>query len=934
MDFAARITRHPLAADPDRAQHVLSLLPALDPSLAALVGGAAGCSPYLAGLLQQEAEWLPGALGHDDVVARETAGFEDLGAEDLAIALRRAKRRVALYTALADLGGVWPLEQVTAVLSDLADRAVDLALRAHVAQERRRGKLPPSDAECGGLFALAMGKGGARELNYSSDIDLIVLFDETAYAEADQQEARAALIRATRKMTALLSEVTAHGYVFRTDLRLRPDASVTPVCISTAAALAYYEAEGRTWERAAFIKARAAAGDVAAGERFLRELRPFVWRKHLDFAAIQDAHDMRLRIRDHKGLGGRLEIPSHNMKLGRGGIREIEFFTQTRQLIAGGRDPGLRQRDTVGGLAALAAKGWIPADVAQHLTDHYREHRDIEHRIQMVNDAQTHCLPKDRSGIALIAAMMGKDDPDAWSARLRTRLEHVHELTETFFAPGEIVQRPSISAESQAIIDRWHAYPALRSLRAQQIFKRVEPQLLSRMARTGHPAEALGRFDGFLSGLPAGVQIFSLFEANPQLIDLLVDICGSAPGLAAYLSRHSAVLDAVLGGSFFSPWPGAQGLRTEAEQMLQSALTGPGGGYEAALDAARRWAHEWHFRVGVHHLRGLIDADEAAVQYADIADACIAALVPVTLADFARKHGTPPGRGAVVLGMGSLGARTLNAGSDLDLIVIYDAQGAEGSDGPRPLAARPYYSRLTQALITAVSAPTAEGRLFEVDMRLRPSGRQGPVATAIQSFESYQMTEAWTWEHLALTRARVVAVAGEGAGRLAEDIEALRLAVLRRRGTDPRVMPDLADMRERIFTAKPIDGRWEAKIGPGRLQDIDLLAQSLALRAGDPARGTLAQLRAGRRAGLITTADADRLASIWRLLWRLHASGRLLTAKPLNLDEIGLGGQEFLLRESGVGSIPELEERLRAACAESAGLIDAALTAEASVAPA
>ncbi|WEF23617.1 glutamine-synthetase adenylyltransferase [Paracoccus sp. S3-43] len=929
MDFAARITRHPIAADPDRARHVLALFltldPALDPALSDLIGGAAGCSPYLAGLLAKEADWLPGALNHDDVVARETAGFEALSPDDLAVALRRAKRRVALLTALADLGGVWPLEQVTGTLSDLADRAVDLALRVQVAQERRRGKLPETAADAGGLFALAMGKGGARELNYSSDIDLIVLFDETAYAGSDQQEARAALIRATRKMATMLSDVTEHGYVFRTDLRLRPDAAVTPVCISTAAALAYYEAEGRTWERAAFIKARAAAGDVAAGERFLRELRPFVWRKHLDFAAIQDAHDMRLRIRDHKGLGGRLEIPGHNLKLGRGGIREIEFFTQTRQLIAGGRDPDLRRRDTVGGLAALADKGWIPADVARQLTDHYREHRDIEHRIQMVNDAQTHCLPRDAAGVALIAAMMGDADAEAWSARLRARLEHVHDLTDSFFSPADTAARPAISAESQAIIDRWQTYPALRSTRAQQIFRRVEPELLSRMARTGHPNEALSRFDAFLSALPAGVQIFSLFEANPQLIDLLVDICGSAPGLAAYLTRHSAVLDAVLGGSFFSPWPGARGLRADADRLLHSALTGPGGGYEAALDTARRWAHEWHFRVGVHHLRGLIDADEAAVQYADIADACLGALFPVTAADFTRKHGPPPGRGAVVLGMGSLGARSLNAGSDLDLIVIYDAAGTESSDGPRPLAARPYYARLTQAMITAVSAPTAEGRLYEVDMRLRPSGRQGPVATAIQSFESYQMTEAWTWEHLALTRARVAAWAGDRAEELAHDVEALRLEVLRSRGRDPRVMPDLADMRERIFAARPLDGAWEAKVGPGRLQDIDLLAQSLALRAGDPARGTLAQLRAGRRAGLIAAADADRLGSIWRFLWRLHASGRLLTTKPLDMEEIGLGGQELLLRESGAAGVDDLARRLRDHCAEAASLIDAAL---------
>jgi glutamate-ammonia-ligase adenylyltransferase len=922
MEFDAAITRLPLPADQDRAHDIRERFGDLADRLTDLLAATAGCSPYLAGLIEKEADWLrSGALFHADVVMRETEGFDDLDASELGAALRRAKRRVALQTALADLGGVWSLEQVTGALSDLADRAVDLALRIHVAAEARRGKLPQTDADAGGIFALAMGKGGARELNYSSDIDLIVLFDETAYAEQDQHEARSALIRATRKMAATLSDVTEHGYVFRTDLRLRPDASVTPVCISTAAALAYYEAEGRTWERAAFIKARAAAGDIAAGQRFLTELRPFVWRKHLDFAAIQDAHDMRLRIRDHKGLGGRLEVPGHNMKLGRGGIREIEFFTQTRQLIAGGRDADLRCRDTVGGLTALAEKGWIPTDVADELTEHYRRHRDIEHRIQMVNDAQTHSLPKDRDGLSVIAAMIGEGDVDDWSARLKLRLERVHDLTESFFAPGEASERPELSDEAHTIIERWQGYPALRSTRAQQIFKRVEPELLARMARTGHPDEALARFDGFLSGLPAGVQLFSLFEANPQLIELIVDICGTAPGLAAYLARHSAVLDAVLGGSFFAPWPGMPGLDENLGRILRSALDAPDGGYERALDAARRWAHEWHFRIGVHHLRGLIDADEAGTQYADLADACVRALFPVVTDEFARRHGPPPGNGAVVMGMGSLGARMLNAGSDLDLIVIYDADGVDSSDGPKPLATRAYYSRLTQAMITALSAPTAEGRLYEVDMRLRPSGRQGPVATSVQSFENYQMTEAWTWEHLALTRARIVATAGAAGTDLAERVEALRLKVLRDRGKDARVMPDLAQMRARIFAAKPPDGRWEAKTGPGRLQDIELLGQSCALRAGDPARATLAQLRSGRRAGLLDRDQADSLASIWRLLWRLHASGRLLTERPLDMTELGRGGQELLLRETGQDDLDTLAERLDAGLSAAASII-------------
>ncbi|MBU2958175.1 glutamine-synthetase adenylyltransferase [Paracoccus sp. 1_MG-2023] len=925
MTLADRITRTPIPIDRTRAEDAAALFPDLPGGLRDLIAGTAGSSPYLAGLIRAEADWLREQPDPDGIVGRETEGFATLDTDALGPALRQAKRRVALLVALADLGGVWPLEKVTGALSDLADRAVDLALRAHVATEIRRGKLPATDADAGGIFALAMGKGGAGELNYSSDIDLIVLFDETAYAEGDQMEARAALIRATRRMAATLSDVTQHGYVFRTDLRLRPDASVTPVCISTAAALAYYEAEGRTWERAAFIKARACAGDVAAGERFLRELRPFVWRKHLDFAAIQDAHDMRLRIRDHKGLGGKLEVAGHNLKLGRGGIREIEFFTQTRQLIAGGRDRELRQRDTVGGLRALAAKGWVPTDVAEELIDHYCQHRDIEHRIQMVNDAQTHSLPRDEDGLRVIAALSGRTDPDGFCKDLRARLARVHELTEEFFAPAEpATPAPDLSDEARAIIDRWHGYAALRSDRAQQIFRRIEAQLLDRMAQSGHPTEALARFDSFLSVLPAGVQLFSLFEANPQLIDLIVDICGTAPGLAAYLAQHPAVLDAVLGGSFFAAWPGEAALQGELTRALQNALNAPGGGYERALDAARRWAHEWEFRIGVHHLRGLIDADEAAVQYADLAGACVSALFPVTVQDFSRRHGPPPGRGAVVVGMGSLGARVLNAGSDLDLIVIYDADGVEASDGPRPLSARPYYARLTQAMITALTAPTAEGRLYEVDMRLRPSGRQGPVATSVQSFESYQLSEAWTWEHLALTRARVVARSGTDSA-LADRVEELRMQVLRERGDAPNVMADLSEMRDRLFAAKQPTGPLDAKRGAGRLQDIDLFAQSCALRAGDPARGTLAQLRAGKRAGLIDAQTAEELSSAWRRLWRLHAAGRLLTDAPLNAEAIGKGGQGFLLRETGAADMDALQSDMTDRSAHAATLIGARL---------
>lgn len=915
--FSRRLTRCPVPHDPDPAAEAARRFADLDPGLRDLLAGIAGCSPFLADLQNREEAWLRTALMLSPETALEAELFRlgDLPAEGLGAELRRAKRRIGLLAALADLGGVWPLEAVTSALTRLADGAVAAALRHLVAEEIRRGKIPgatPEDAASGaGMVVFAMGKMGAGELNYSSDIDLICLFDETRYAE-DAGEARAAFIRVTRKLCALISDRTEDGYVFRTDLRLRPDAAVTPVCLSMAAAESYYESVGRTWERAAWIKARPCAGDIAAGERFLRTLSPFVWRKHLDFAAIQDAHDMRLRIRDHRGLHGPVQIEGHNMKLGVGGIREIEFFVQTRQLIAGGRDPDLRDRTTLGGLAALARKGWLPEATAAELGNLYRAHREVEHRLQMIHDAQTQEMPATPEGVARIAHLSGATDVTGWRAELKARLDRTDHLTEGFFAPGEVEEGPALSESARAIVEGWKAYPALRSERAGAIFRRVRPGILTRLHRAANPDEALIAFDGFLSGLPAGVQIFALFEANPQLVDLIVDIAATSPALARYLSRNSAVLDAVIGGSFFSPWPAKGALVAELSSVLAGIED-----YERKLDAARRWMKEWHFRVGVHLLRGVIDAFEAGKQYADLAEAVLVALFPVVEAEFARKHGPQPGRGACLLGMGSLGAGRLNAGSDLDVIVIYDAGEAEMSEGPKPLAVRPYFARFTQALVTAVTAPMAEGRLYELDMRLRPSGRQGPVATGLPSFRNYQLSEAWTWEHLALTRARVLA----GEQSLCADVEAFRREILLAKGPGDSVLADVADMRRRLAAAKPAKGIWEAKNGPGRLMDVELMAQTCALRTGDPTTRVEAQLRAGVRGAILSQSDEQALLSAYRLCWRLQAGTRLLTEGTLDMAELGEGGRAFLLRETGQPDADTLSDRLDATTTAAAAVI-------------
>lgn len=920
MRISENITRLPRAFDSDRGDEALQSVPWATGDIAQLVQGAGGSSPYLNGLIQREGQWLETAFDDTEGALKSlSADLMATDAADLPSALRQGKRRVAALAALADLAGAWSLEKVTGCLTNYADLACQVALRAAVAHEIRRGKLPGMNedniANAGGMAVFAMGKMGAGELNYSSDIDLICLFNETLFDPDDFYDARSAFVRATRKMAATLNDLTGEGYVFRTDLRLRPDPSVTPVCLAMVAAERYYESVGRTWERAAWIKARPCAGDLAAGAKFQSTLRPFVWRKHLDFAAIEDAHNMRLAIREHKGLGGPITLPKHNMKLGRGGIREIEFFTQTRQLIAGGRDPDLRVRDTVGGLQQLAAKGWVPEEAAQVLTERYRQHREVEHRLQMIHDAQTHDLPGSDAGFDRLAALMG-EDVSTLRKDLRTRLEEVHNLTESFFAPDAPIEPQETMLVDEDVTKRWKTYPALRSERAVALFDRLRPDILSRLAQTAKPEEALRAFDGFLEGLPAGVQVFSLFDANPQLIDLLIDIVGTSPDLARYLSRNASVFDAVIGGAFFDSWPGLALLTQELSDVLGRETD-----YERKLDATRRWGKEWHFRVGVHLLRGLIDAQEAGQQYADLAEATLSALFPQVQAEFALKHGDPPGRGAVILGMGSLGARRLHARSDLDVIMIYDPLEVEASDGRRPLPSRTYYARLTQALITAMTAPMAEGKLYEIDMRLRPSGNQGPVATSFSSFRSYQSENAWVWEHLALTRARVVA----GQPELAKDVEAFRQSILAQPRDQGDILGEVAKMRARIQSAKGTAHDWDPKLGAGRMQDIELTAQAGLLLAGDVTRDIETGLEKAAQLGWMSNDTANDLKETYRLCWTLQIGARLISEQVFDPEELGVGGCAYIGRLTNSPNINSLQRDLLERTRQAAAQLDEVL---------
>jgi glutamate-ammonia-ligase adenylyltransferase len=868
-----------------------------------LLASIFGNSPFLTGIAVQDWAFLSRLVeeGADPLFAEIAASVEatqDLG-EDTAALMRRlriAKRRAALVAAVAELAGTWSLEQQTGALSRFAEAALGATLRHLLRETARRGLValtdPGEPERDSGIIVLGMGKLGGYELNYSSDIDLIVLYDPVRVGVTARDGVQAFFVRLTRDVVRILEERTGDGYVFRTDLRLRPDPASTPLAMSVAAALAYYESVGQNWERAALIKARPVAGDRVAAQRVLAELRPFLWRKNLDFAAIQDIHSIKRQINAHRG-GRRIAIEGHNIKTGRGGIREIEFFAQTQQLIWGGRVPELRVRSTCEALRRLADTGRIDGAAAAELIGDYRFLRRLEHRLQMVDDAQTHALPSDRAGIERIAVFLGYGQTDDFVADLCSHLasveRHYAELFEqapTLAGPGNLVftgaedDRETLHTLSQlgfaepasasGLVRGWHhgRMRATRSQRAREILTELVPELLRIFGATRHPDAALRRFDQFLSRLPAGVQLFSLFHANPGLLALVAEVMAGAPRLAEHLAQRPALLDSVLTEGFLAPLPDKQELATELDRVLAGARD-----FEGTLDALRRWAAERRFQVGVQLLRRSLDGARAGAALADIAETALAALLPAVGAELTRRHGRVPGGTFAVIGMGRLGSREMTLASDLDLILIYDVPlGVETSDGAHPLAVSGYYARLSQRLIGAITAPTAEGRLYEVDMRLRPSGAAGPIASHFTGFARYQRESAWTWEHMALTRARPLAGDAALRQRISETLE----AVLRMPRDPRRLVSDIANMRRRIAEENPRPPPWDLKHRHGGLIDLEFIVQYLILRdAGSfPEilhRGTAQALLALGEAGVLTPQAQRELVAAERLLRNVQA---------------------------------------------------------------
>ncbi|WP_372397413.1 bifunctional [glutamine synthetase] adenylyltransferase/[glutamine synthetase]-adenylyl-L-tyrosine phosphorylase [Azospirillum sp. HJ39] len=936
----------------------------------ALVEAVCGNSPYLGHGLTRELPFVRKTMedGCDATFAALIAALhaehdEERSMDRLMAGLRVAKRRAALLIALADIAGVWPLFRVTGALSELAETGVRLAANFLLRRAGEAGTLTLPDPQRpwvgSGLIVLGMGKLGGRELNYSSDIDLIVLYDDAVVQTPQPDNLARTFIRLARDLVRIMDERTKDGYVFRTDLRLRPDPGATPLAVSVSAAEIYYGSVGQNWERAAMIKARPIAGDEVAGASFLRFLEPFVWRRNLDFAAIQDIHSIKRQINAHKGHR-EVTVNGHDIKVGRGGIREIEFFAQTQQLIFGGRDPRVRIAPTLMANEALRDVGRVPPQTVEDLAAAYHFLRRVEHRIQMIDDQQTHRIPAEDAGVAHLATFLGYGDPADFRAELLATLGQVEDRYAELFeeapslsGPGNLVFTGTDPdpgtvetlagmgfadpARVISVVSAWHRgrYRATRSGRARELLTELTPALLSALAKTPAPDGALMNFDDFLGKLPAGVGLFSLFVANPWLLELVAEIMGIAPQMAATLSRNPSLLDAVLSPDFFDPLPGKdEGLAADHARVIAAARD-----FEDALTLSRRWTNDQRFRAGVHILRGITDGDRCGAFLADLADLVVPDLARRVEEEFAQRHGRIPGGAWVVVAMGKLGSRQLTITSDIDLIVIYDiASAGQGSgapllsDGARPLSPNEYYIKLTQRLTNAITAPMADGRLYEVDMRLRPSGNAGPLATSLAAFVKYQASDAWTWEHMALTRARVI---GGDAGGSALDLagrvtEAIRSVLTAPR--DPgRLLWDVADMRRRIDKEFGTANPWNVKYARGGLIDIEFIAQYLQLRHGHDLPdilhvGTAKALGCAARTGALTPEVAEDLEATLRLWRRVQGFLRLTTAGVLDPTQVspsllaGLHRAAFPDEKTAEPvDFPELDRRIRAIAARAHG---------------
>jgi [glutamine synthetase] adenylyltransferase / [glutamine synthetase]-adenylyl-L-tyrosine phosphorylase len=957
--LAARFVDGPHVSAPDKAEQRLAdwrsdLAPeqaaAIDdlisrfPLAKAMLLGIAEASPYLFDLARADAARAIRLLKSEPEarlarLIEKTRGEVSAASSEVDVMrlLRRMKSEAALLIALCDIGGVWPVMQVTAALTDLAVASVQSALRFVLRQEAARERLSPphldSPEDNSGLVVLAMGKMGAGELNYSSDIDLIVFFDPAAPTLAPDIEPQPFFVRVTQALSRLLQQRTGDGYVFRVDLRLRPDPASTQVAISTEAALHYYEREGRTWERAAMIKARPCAGDVLAGEALVAEIAPFVWRKHLDFTALADVHDMKRQMQTFRGQS-EIAVESHNVKVGRGGIREIEFFAQIQQLIAGGRHPELRVRPTLEALNVLASSNWITFEARDELTAAYLFLRRVEHRLQMIADEQTHILPDSAEAVERFACFLGYDSRAAFARDLLGHLNIVQRHYGKLFEgdptgtaklpaadysagpddPRLLEQLTTLGFKKPIMVaqtvQQWMIgdYRAFRREATRNAFVEFVPALIVGLAHAEEPDNAVAAFDRFLQALQRGGRLISLLNQNRDLVALVALILGAAPRLGDMLARQPQIVDGLIDPRFFGAMPDRRELSLRLAATLADADS-----YEEFLDRLRLFGQESLFLIGTRILSGTVSAQQASVAFADVAEGIVHTVHGLVTDRFAAQHGRIRDQETAILAMGRLGSREMTASSDLDLILLYDFDPEHpDSDGSRSLHGAHYFARFTQRLISAFTTRTNYGVLYEVDMRLRPSGRAGPVASHVQSFAEYQEREAWTWEHMALTRARVISAPPEFRSR----IEKIIRSVLTRRRDAAAVANDVAEMRRAIALEKGEADRWDLKYAAGGMVDIDFIAQYLQLvhAAEKPDVldvSTLHVLDNAVRLGVLSQSAAEILRPATRLYHDLTQILRLCVSERFKPETTGEDLLRVMARAGDAPDFSSLEARVK-----------------------
>ena len=961
--LAARFVDGPHVSAPDNAENILSgwladLEPAPSAELAALLDrreartillGIAEFSPYLFDLIRADAARLIRLLQCEPethlAALIETTSREALAAAseaELMRLLRQMKSEAALLIALCDIGGVWPVMQVTAALTDLAVASVQAALRYALRQEAVRGRLSPGDIERAdensGLFVLAMGKMGAGELNYSGDIDLIVFFDPAAPTLARDIEPQPFFVRVTQAMARLLQQRTGDGYVFRVDLRLRPDPASTQVAMSIDSALHYYEREGRTWERAAMIKAKPCAGDMKAAEAMIAELSPFVWRKHLDFAALADVHDMKRQMQTYRGQS-EVAVEGHNVKVGRGGIREIEFFAQTQQLIAGGRHAELRVRSTLEALGLLASSNWITSQARDELTVAYQFLRRVEHRLQMIADEQTHSLPDSVEAVERFARFLGYPDRAAFAHDLLQQLDIVQGHYAKLFEgdPTGTAKLPDIDygagpedprllkhltslgfkepIKVAGTIQVWMAgeYRVFRAETTRAAFTEFVPALIDGLAHAEEPDRAVLAFDHLLQALQRGGRLITLLGQNRDLVALVALVLGAAPRLGDMLARQPQLMDGLIDPRFFGAMPDQRELSQRLAATLKDA-----GSYEEFLDRLRLFGQESLFLIGTRILSGTVSAQQAGTAFADVAEGIVHTVHGLVTERFAAQHGRIRGQETAIVAMGRLGSREMTATSDLDLILLYDFDAeAPDSDGERPLQGAHYFARFTQRLISAFTIRTNYGVLYPIDMRLRPSGRAGPLASHIDSFAEYQEREAWTWEHMALTRARVISASPAFRARIEK--------VIRDALTRPReslgIAADVADMRRAIAQEKGEDDPWELKHAAGGVVDIDFIAQYLQLihaieKPDILGVNTLDVIDNAARLGVLPHAEAEVLRAAGRLYHDLTQILRLCVVDKFDPKTAGDDLLHVMARAGDAPDFSALQAQIRETQAE------------------